>query len=117
MTGCDETEIDKDSRHAPPVLTIDYGLYEHFLESAEIPEDQKREFLAALWSIIVECVQLGFEVHPAQQAQKSGGQLFGTRTNSPKQRRRALTSKDSSSIDFKDAAGGSLPQATERIQK
>lgn len=48
-------------------LSIDYELYEHYLESSDLTETQKRDFLEALWSIIVNFVDLGFEVHPLQQ--------------------------------------------------
>lgn len=50
-------------------ITVDYELYAHYLENADLSEDQKREFLDALWLIIREFVALGFGVHPLQQAQ------------------------------------------------
>lgn len=50
-----------------PVLTIDYALYEKYLEGADLSDVQKQEFLDALWSIIVGFVDLGFGVHPLQQ--------------------------------------------------
>ena len=59
----------------PPVITVDYERYAHFLENADLTEDQKREFLQALWNIIVEFVSLGFGVHPLQQAQEPCGKL------------------------------------------
>ena len=52
---------------AKPVLTIDYALYEQYLEGADLSDAQKQEFLDALWSIIVGFVDLGFGVHPLQQ--------------------------------------------------
>ena len=40
---------------------------------------EKREFLEALWSIIVAFVDLGFGIHPVQQAMESrSGQIGGT---------------------------------------
>ena len=66
--------IDTDKR-APPVITVDYEKYEHFLENADLSEDRKREFIETLWRIIVGFVDLGFGVHPAQQAQKTCGKL------------------------------------------
>ena len=65
------------NRTAPerPVITVDYEKYEHFLEDADLSEDQKREFLQALWQIIVGFVDLGFGVHPVQQAENACGQL------------------------------------------
>lgn len=51
-----------------PKITLDIQAYEHFLEDADLSDDQRREFLEALWSIICSFVELGFGVHPAQQA-------------------------------------------------
>jgi len=56
-----------------PVVTVDYERYAHFLENADLTEDQKREFLQTIWNIIVEFVSLGFGVHPLQQVNGSCG--------------------------------------------
>ena len=64
-----------EKKRTPSVITVDYGKYEHFLETADLSEDQKREFIDALWSIIVSFVDLGFGVHPAQQAENICGKL------------------------------------------
>lgn len=64
-----------DEMASRPVVTVDYEKYAHFLEDAELSEAQKREFLQTLWNIIVGFVDLGFGVHPAQQAQNPCGQL------------------------------------------
>ncbi len=50
-----------------PSLTIDYALYEKYLNEADMTDTQKREFLDALWLVIVAFVDLGFGVHPLQQ--------------------------------------------------
>ncbi len=71
-------------RKTRPVITFDYSLYDHYLEDTELSDDQKREFLEALWSIICEFVALGFEVHPVQQANNEAcGKLLESRTNLP----------------------------------
>lgn len=49
-------------------LTIDYDLYATYLEDSDLTEKQKREFIDTLWNIIVGFVDLGFGVHPLQQA-------------------------------------------------
>ncbi len=54
-----------------PILQIDYEKYEQLLEEADLTEDEKREFITALWSIIVEFASLGFGVHPFQQIDQS----------------------------------------------
>lgn len=64
-----------EGRHSPPVITVDYEKYAHFLEDSDLTDEQKREFLQTLWNIIVEFVSLGWGVHPLQQAQKPCGQL------------------------------------------
>ena len=53
---------------ARPALTIDYALYEKYLNDSDLTEAQKQEFLNMLWSIIVGFVDLGFGVHPLQQS-------------------------------------------------
>lgn len=53
---------------APPKLTIDWDLYQDFLEDTDLTDDQKREFIETLWSIMVSFVDLGFGIHPLQQA-------------------------------------------------
>ncbi len=50
-----------------PTLQVDYEKYEQLLEDADLTETQKREFITALWSIIVEFASLGFGVQPMQQ--------------------------------------------------
>lgn len=52
----------------PMVLSIDYEKYEHYLEDTDLTDEQKQEFMKALWNIIVNFVDLGFGVHPVQQA-------------------------------------------------
>lgn len=59
-------------------ITVDYERYAHFLDDSDLTEEQKREFLQTLWSIVCEFVALGFEVHPAQQAQKACGKTQET---------------------------------------
>ncbi len=54
-------------------LTIDYALYEQYLDDSDLTVDQKREFLDTLWNIIVNFVDLGFGVHPLQLVTKSVG--------------------------------------------
>ena len=57
-----------------PVVEIDYARYEELLDDPDLTDEQRREFLAALWHILSEFVALGFGVHPLQQAQETCGQ-------------------------------------------
>ncbi len=49
-------------------LTVDWEKYASYLEDSNLTEAQKREFLETLWSVIVGFVDLGFDIHPIQQA-------------------------------------------------
>ena len=51
-----------------PSINIDYKLYEHYFTDADISEEQKRELFETLCSIMLAFVDLGFGVHPLQQA-------------------------------------------------
>ena len=51
-----------------PALTIDRELYEKYLEDSDLSDAEKREFIETLWSIMVAFVDLGFGLHPLQQA-------------------------------------------------
>jgi len=62
-----------ENKHALPSLTIDYEKYAHFLEEADLTENQKREFLQTIHDIILSFIDLGFGVHPLQQACGQGG--------------------------------------------
>ncbi len=53
---------------APPSLTIDWDSYLPFFEDEDISDEHKRELIEALWSIMVNFVDLGFGIHPVQQA-------------------------------------------------
>jgi len=53
---------------APPSLSIDWDAYLPFFEDEDISEADKQELIEALWSIVVSFVDLGFGVHPVQQA-------------------------------------------------
>ena len=51
-----------------PSVQIDYARYEKYLAESDLTEDQKQAFLGALWEIVVGFVDMGFGVHPMQQA-------------------------------------------------
>ncbi|WP_425088886.1 hypothetical protein [Stappia sp.] len=54
---------------ARPALTLDVARYEAMLDDPALTDDQKRDFLETLWSIITAFVDLGFGIHPVQTAQ------------------------------------------------
>jgi len=56
------------AKNAPPTLTIDWELYGKYLDESDLSDAEKRAFLETIWSIVVSAVDLGFGVHPVQQA-------------------------------------------------
>jgi len=58
-----------------PPLTIDWDLYGEMLKDSDLSEAEQRELIETLWTIVVGFVDLGFGIHPVQQAsQESSGQ-------------------------------------------
>lgn len=55
----------------PLALRIDWRLYEHHLADADLTDQEKREFIEALWYIIVSFVDLGFGIEPVNHALKA----------------------------------------------
>ena len=52
-------------------LTLDLERYLGQLEDWDISERQKTEFIASLWGVLLNFAELGYEIHPAQEAQKA----------------------------------------------
>ena len=68
------TELTSTKSAKRPIIEIDYARYEKLLDNPELPEEQRRAFLDALWRIMVEFVSLGYGIHPVQQALEGCGQ-------------------------------------------
>lgn len=49
-------------------LEVDVERYQAFLDDSSLTHDQKVETLRAFWLVISTFVELGFGVHPVQQA-------------------------------------------------
>lgn len=64
-------EIDPHLPAIPPRLEIDLDAYLPLFEDDDISEADKRALLEALWSIMMSFIQIGWGVHPVQQAQAS----------------------------------------------
>ena len=56
----DDNLTNSPARSAPSLM-IDWNAYLPFFKDQDIPEDQKREMIEALWSVVVAFVDLGFE--------------------------------------------------------
>lgn len=70
MAGNTKIPTSEDQDKTASVIAFDVAHYEHMLEDCDWTDAQKREYLETLWSIIVDFVTLGFEIHPVQQAQE-----------------------------------------------
>lgn len=91
-------------------VTVDYDLYAHYLEDADLSDEQKREFLQALWTIICEFVALGFGVHPLQQAQSPCGKPPKTDGNSTAESPCVLDYNHPDLIDLFNMADAGAPE-------
>ena len=49
-------------------IEIDLERYQHHLDDPSLTPEQRDEVLSALWFIVSSFVELGFEIHPLQQA-------------------------------------------------
>ncbi|MBG6166777.1 hypothetical protein IWQ54_006476 [Labrenzia sp. EL_195] len=90
-----------DSPHYP-ALEIDYAFYERFLEDADLTDEQKRDFIETIWSIIVSFVDLGFGLHPLQQ---TGRPVDSPEEFLPPESAEMIGSLDIAKINFKRASG------------
>lgn len=55
----------------PLAFTFDPAAFAHFVADFDLTDAQRAELLQTLWVIMVGFVDLGFHIHPTQQA-KSG---------------------------------------------
>ena len=60
----------------PLALTLDMEKYLGQLTDWEISEEQKRQFIRALWGLLVSCAKIGLKIHPLQKTTRTCGQLF-----------------------------------------
>ncbi|MGX1499817.1 hypothetical protein ACSSV1_004877 [Labrenzia sp. MBR-25] len=69
----DKRSLNEDGRTVSaspaPRLAIDWDFYMNLLEESDAPDEQKRELIQTLLNIVVAFVDLGFGIHPLQQAQ------------------------------------------------
>ena len=49
-------------------LEVDLERFQHHLDDPSLSPEQRDKFLSALWFIVSTFVELGFDVHPLQQA-------------------------------------------------
>lgn len=98
-------------RPDPPNLRIDWELYGAYLEDSDLTEEEKREFIQTLWTIVVSFVDLGFGIHPVQQA---CGEDQGLAEFIAAETRSMVNSQDISNTHFNAAAGEPSDTSRER---
>jgi uncharacterized protein YeaC (DUF1315 family) len=64
---------------AQRIITVDVAKYEQYLDGSDLSDEQKEEFLQAIWMLVSTFAELGFGVHPLQEA-------CGKNNESPEQR-------------------------------
>jgi len=53
---------------AKRVITVDVNQYQKYLDGSDLSPEQKEEYLRTAWTIMMTFVELGFGVHPVQEA-------------------------------------------------
>ncbi len=64
-------------------LTLDVDYYQSFLDDVDIPGDKRDELIETLWAIVVQFVDMGFGIHPLQQAGQQAGQKTAAGSDEP----------------------------------
>ena len=48
------------------IIKVDVARYQAYLDGTGMTDQQKKDFLQAMWLVMISFVELGFEVHPIQ---------------------------------------------------
>lgn len=51
-----------------PTLVVDVDYYQRIIDDPDVSEARKRELIEIIGAIVIECVAIGFGLHPVQQA-------------------------------------------------
>ena len=94
----------------PPRVDFDIEKYRPYLGDEDLSHEQATELLLALWQIMTSFVELGFNVHPVQQA---CGQVSHTKAFDPSDARNALHSSIQSFVsEFENSADAGAGEET-----
>lgn len=63
----DVLEPESQSKPTVPALRFDWTDWLPYLEDQDIPDEQKRELIETLWSIVVAFVDLGWKLNPESE--------------------------------------------------
>ncbi len=66
-------EVDTEQSEEPYSISVDLDAYRSIFEDPDISDKDKDALLTALWSVVMSMVQIGWGVHPVQQAQAARG--------------------------------------------
>lgn len=57
-------------RDPTPTLAIQFDAQEfaHFLDESDLTHEQKLEYIQTIWGIVLQFIDMGFGIHPIQQA-------------------------------------------------
>lgn len=98
----------------PLNIEVDYEKYAHFLDEADMSDEEKRAFAQTVWEIIVDFVSLGFGVHPVQQAGQSCGQNTPLARMSPEEVSAVVKSENSNlKTQHRKATSTECPEVAE----
>ena len=99
----------------PPALSLDWEVFGAHLDASDLSDDQRREFIEVLWSLVVSFVDLGFGTHPLQLVMENSCEQqveiarFIAAESQP-----MLSSEDRSTSEFNAAAKAPSCAARER---
>ena len=65
--GSDKSLSEYFAVSAQRIITVDVAKYEQYLDGSDLSDEQKEEFLQAIWMFVSTFVELGFGVHPLQE--------------------------------------------------
>jgi hypothetical protein len=49
-------------------IQFDARAFAHFLDESDLTEAQKLEYIETIWTIVLQFIDMGFGIHPLQQA-------------------------------------------------
>jgi len=66
----------KNNTPTRPSLTVDWEVYAAMLEDSDMPLEQQKELIETLWSIVVNFVDLGYEIKPSSETCGEGQEVM-----------------------------------------
>ncbi len=67
-----EREPTQTANSGRPSVSLDLERYMGQLDDWDLSDTQKTDFIRTFWELLLSFAQIGFEIHPAQQAQRLG---------------------------------------------